>query len=73
MSTEQALGEPGDLIWFKSSHSGSGGGDCVEVAVAPGAVHVRDSKDRQGPALRFGADEWAAFVAFARTRLDTEA
>ncbi|MET8806399.1 DUF397 domain-containing protein [Streptomyces sp. NPDC004546] len=32
------------LRWRKSSYSGSGGGDCVEVAIAPSAVHVRDSK-----------------------------
>ncbi|WP_431959472.1 DUF397 domain-containing protein [Actinacidiphila sp. bgisy160] len=52
------------LAWFKSSHSGSEGGDCVEVAHAPGAVHVRDSKDPAGPALAFTDEAWTAFVAF---------
>ncbi|MEU1627508.1 DUF397 domain-containing protein [Streptomyces sp. NPDC020096] len=23
-----------ELVWFKSSYSGTGGGDCIEVAVA---------------------------------------
>ncbi|MEU1538173.1 DUF397 domain-containing protein [Actinacidiphila glaucinigra] len=53
------------LVWFTSRHSGSDGGDCVEVAIGPAAVHVRDSKDRSGPALAFEPDAWAAFVAFA--------
>ncbi|KJK57397.1 MULTISPECIES: DUF397 domain-containing protein [Actinomycetes] len=49
--------------WFKSSHSGNGG-SCVEVAPNyPGIVPVRDSKDPEGPALVFGADAFAAFVA----------
>lgn len=52
-------------MWFKSSHSGSDGGECVEVAVGPASVHVRDSKDRSGPALAFQPDAWTAFVAFA--------
>ncbi|MFD8592677.1 DUF397 domain-containing protein [Streptomyces sp. NPDC059637] len=29
----------------------------------PGVVPVRDSKDPQGPALRFSAEAWSAFVA----------
>lgn len=67
MSIEHGTGNPNKLSWFKSSYSGSGGGDCVEVAVAPGAVHVRDSKAAgDGPALRVGRDEWAAFVSLAR-------
>ncbi|MEV6509526.1 DUF397 domain-containing protein [Streptomyces sp. NPDC051642] len=34
-----------ELHWFKSSYSDSGDiNDCVEVAVAPAAIHVRDSK-----------------------------
>jgi uncharacterized protein DUF397 len=51
--------------WRKSSHSGSEGGDCVEVAAHPGAVHVRDSKDPEGPALTFSPAAWTAFAAFA--------
>jgi hypothetical protein len=54
--------------WFTSSYSGSEGGACVEVALSPGAVRVRDSKDRQGPQLAFSPQEWAAFVSFAATR-----
>jgi hypothetical protein len=53
--------------WRKSSSSSSNGGNCVEVARnLPGIVAVRDSKDREGPALVFTADEWRAFLAGAR-------
>ncbi|WP_225849964.1 DUF397 domain-containing protein [Streptomyces sp. HPF1205] len=53
------------VSWFKSSYSGSDGGDCVEVATCPGTVHVRDSKDKEGPRLAFSPAEWATFVEFA--------
>jgi hypothetical protein len=49
--------------WRKSSYSG-GAQDCVEVASdLPGAIAVRDSKDRGGPVLMFGSRAWHAFVA----------
>ncbi|PGH43768.1 DUF397 domain-containing protein [Micromonospora sp. WMMA1996] len=53
--------------WRKSTRSSGNSGDCVEVADnLPGVVGVRDSKDRQGPALTFTADSWAAFVAYTK-------
>jgi hypothetical protein len=51
--------------WRKSSYSGNGGGDCIEVAAA-GAVLVRDSKDADGAVLTFGASAWKAFVTSLR-------
>lgn len=51
--------------WRKSSHSGSEGGNCVEIAAHPQAVHIRDSKDPDGPALTVSPAAWAHFVAFA--------
>ncbi len=53
------------LHWFKSSYSDQQGGACVEVAAAPGVVHVRDSKDPEGPALSFSKDAWSEFASFA--------
>ncbi|MDH6118706.1 hypothetical protein ABH930_003651 [Kitasatospora sp. GAS204A] len=54
------------MDWRTSSYSEGDGGDCVEVALnlaaADGVVPVRDSKDRQGPELAFGADAWSAFT-----------
>lgn len=53
-----------DVIWRKCSYSGSGGGNCVEVAQVPDpAVALRDSKNPDGPQLVFTPDEWRAFVA----------
>ncbi|GAA2470928.1 DUF397 domain-containing protein [Streptomyces thermolineatus] len=56
---------PVDLAWFKSSYSGTEGDNCVEVAFGSGAVHVRDSKDRDGGSLAFPPRSWSAFVEFA--------
>ncbi|WP_280415335.1 DUF397 domain-containing protein [Nocardia carnea] len=54
--------------WFKSSRS-SGTKECVEAAhLDKGFVGVRDSKNPAGPALVFSADEWDAFLAFAKCR-----
>ncbi|MFG2136167.1 DUF397 domain-containing protein [Streptomyces sp. NPDC048650] len=49
--------------WRKSSYSGSQGGDCLEIATCPHAVHIRDSKNPDGPSLTLSATAWAAFVA----------
>ncbi|MEU0393077.1 DUF397 domain-containing protein [Streptomyces sp. NPDC006208] len=50
--------------WRKSSYSDGQGGSCVEVADGfPRVLPVRDSKRPEGPALVFGADGWAPFVA----------
>ena len=54
-----------ELAWFKSSHSGTEGGDCVEVAACPEAIHVRDSKDKAGPQLAFTPAAWAEFISYA--------
>ncbi|ARF78642.1 DUF397 domain-containing protein [Kitasatospora aureofaciens] len=54
-----------NLTWVKSSYSGTEGGNCIEVASCPSAVHVRDSKDKAGPTLAFSPEAWSAFVSFA--------
>ncbi|WP_405734353.1 DUF397 domain-containing protein [Streptomyces sp. NBC_01537] len=59
------------VTWFKSSYSGSGGGDCVEVAMPPGNAYVRDSKDAHGPRLTFASAQWSAFVSFTRNQPST--
>ena len=51
-----------ELKWHKSSFSGSTN-DCIEVADGTGSVvHVRDSKDREGPVLAFTSSAWRTFV-----------
>ncbi len=53
------------VVWRKSTRSG-GAGDCVEVAQLPTAIAVRDSKDPDGPVLRFGTDAWRDFIGSVR-------
>ncbi|GII80231.1 hypothetical protein Sru01_52130 [Sphaerisporangium rufum] len=49
--------------WWKSSASGTGE-NCVEAARVPGGGRaIRDSKDPDGPVLRFGANEWRVFLS----------
>jgi hypothetical protein len=55
-----------DSHWIKSSLSFSNG-NCVEVASLTGdEIGVRDSKDSEGPVLRFTSDEWHAFLGGVR-------
>ncbi|CAL9552320.1 hypothetical protein SUDANB58_04473 [Streptomyces sp. enrichment culture] len=53
------------LVWFKSSYSGTEGGQCVEVAAGSATVHVRDSKAVAGPVLAVSREAWAGFVGLA--------
>ncbi|MGV9912326.1 DUF397 domain-containing protein [Streptomyces tendae] len=59
-----ALEAPGP-VWFKSSYSSSGdGNDCVEVAITPATIHIRDSKRPDGPRLAVGSATWTTFVVW---------
>ncbi|WP_156727939.1 DUF397 domain-containing protein [Streptomyces apocyni] len=55
------------LSWRKSSYSSGGDGDCVEVATCPTTIHVRDSKNKQGPQLALTPLAWEEFVTYARS------
>lgn len=48
--------------WRKSSYSGNGGGNCVEVADNPQRVLVRDTQDCTGPVLAFSPATWRRFA-----------
>ncbi|WP_318218303.1 DUF397 domain-containing protein [Streptomyces sp. SCL15-6] len=64
MSRRDAFGDVTDLTWFKSSYSDSSNpNDCVEVAISPAAIHVRDSKRPDGPRLAVTRAAWAGFLA----------
>ncbi|MGQ5640217.1 MULTISPECIES: DUF397 domain-containing protein [unclassified Streptomyces] len=55
-----------ELHWFKSSYSdSSNGNDCLEVAPTPTAIHLRDSKNSDGPRLALTPRAWAEFVSHA--------
>ncbi|MER5182665.1 DUF397 domain-containing protein [Streptomyces sp. NPDC002896] len=60
--------ETSELRWSKSSHSSEEGGECVEVAIAAAAVHVRDSKRgaQGGPVLTVGPAAWTALLGTIR-------
>ncbi|WP_326697503.1 DUF397 domain-containing protein [Streptomyces sp. NBC_01754] len=51
-----------ELHWVKSSYSGGGGGNCVEVAAAPTTVRIRDSKDPAAGSLTASYEAWTAFA-----------
>jgi hypothetical protein len=55
-----------ELRWFTSSFSGGSGEGCVEVAFVPGAVVLRDTKDRALPPHRYAAASWAEFLTGVR-------
>lgn len=48
--------------WRKSSRSDNNGGSCVEVAVMPAFVAVRDSKNPAGGHLMVNRAMWTRFV-----------
>ena len=48
--------------WRKSSYSGDGGSNCVEVAADGRRVLVRDTRERTGAVLRFGPATWRRFA-----------
>ena len=53
--------------WRKSTHSGSENHtSCVEVAALPQAIAVRDSKNPNGPQLRFEVEVWRGFLKGVR-------
>jgi hypothetical protein len=68
MNTGESNSSRSKMTWFKSSYSGAEGGECVEVAGAPGTILVRDSKQPAAARLAFGADAWAGFVDMAAGR-----
>ncbi|TFE54413.1 DUF397 domain-containing protein [Streptomyces sp. ICN441] len=53
------------LRWFKSSYSGGEGDNCVEIALRPQAVHIRDSKDTRIRPLVVTPTAWTAFTTLA--------
>lgn len=58
--------------WRKSTYSGNGGSDCVEVANAARMVLVRDTKRRDGATLTIPADAWRAFASEIKARLGVQ-
>ncbi|WP_203232581.1 DUF397 domain-containing protein [Streptomyces sp. 769] len=55
-----------ESAWTKSSYSSQNNGNCVEVAdlAYTGHVGIRDSKDKQGPAIVVPKSAWSSFVGY---------
>ncbi|MEU4653060.1 DUF397 domain-containing protein [Streptomyces sp. NPDC023723] len=67
MMRKKIAGDVSELAWFKSSYSGGTNGEsCVEIAITPHTLHVRDSKTTTGPRLTVTPATWADFVAYVR-------
>ncbi|MFJ3439167.1 DUF397 domain-containing protein [Streptomyces cyaneofuscatus] len=62
-----ALDVAAESMWHKSSYSNDTGGSCVEIAPLNDQVGIRDSKDKQGPALVVPQAAWTAFLTLAGT------
>ncbi|MFF9123639.1 DUF397 domain-containing protein [Streptomyces sp. NPDC014889] len=66
MNYRASVGDTSELAWFKSSYSdGNEGDSCVEIAIAPSTVHVRDSKYIEGPRLAMTPESWTHFASYA--------
>ncbi|MFE9498657.1 DUF397 domain-containing protein [Streptomyces collinus] len=66
MIRKSTAGDACELVWFKSTYSdGPDGDSCVEIAMAPRTVHVRDSKHVEGPLLMLTSGAWTRFVSYA--------
>jgi hypothetical protein len=57
-----------NLRWRKSSFSGNGGANCVEVADDGENVYVRNSKNPAAAVASFTQSEWRAFISGAQNR-----
>ncbi|GAA2297031.1 DUF397 domain-containing protein [Streptomyces caniferus] len=57
-----------EVAWQKSSYSDNGNSnECLEVAATSSTIHIRDSKNPDGPQLHLRPAAWADFVAYAAT------
>ncbi|MFG3245092.1 DUF397 domain-containing protein [Streptomyces sp. NPDC048187] len=52
--------------WFKSSHSGGSGTECLECAYDSHSALIRDSKSVDGPVLDLRLSAWRLFIDSVR-------
>jgi hypothetical protein len=50
-----------DLSWRKSSYS-DGEGECLEIALTPTTIHIRDSKSPEARPLQVIPLTWTEFL-----------
>ena len=61
-----------DHRWRKSSYSGNGGSDCIEVGGRGNRVLVRDTKNRTGPVLEITPGAWRRFAGQVKRSLSRD-
>lgn len=52
----------GNSEFKKSTHTGTDRWACVEVAIRPGVIAVRHTRDPQHTTLEYTPEEWEAFI-----------
>jgi hypothetical protein len=57
-----------ELHWFTSSYSGGSGTECVEAALIPTGILIRDSKRPEGPLVEVSDAAWCWFLAASLKR-----
>lgn len=55
-----------EVAWRKSSYSTADGPECVEMATTPETIHIRDSKNLDGPRLALTPAAWSDFLPYAQ-------
>ncbi|MFE2303242.1 DUF397 domain-containing protein [Streptomyces sp. NPDC059445] len=69
MTLKPSIGDGSEPAWRKSSYSdSSNSSECVEMALTPTTIHIRDSKNPGGARLAMTPAAWTAFVGFAAQR-----
>ncbi|MFJ6569811.1 DUF397 domain-containing protein [Streptomyces sp. NPDC091292] len=56
-----------ESAWFKSSYSSGAEGNCIEVADLDTEIAVRDSKWKEGPALKVPPASFSAFIGIVKS------
>jgi Domain of unknown function (DUF397) len=54
---------PSEPHWFKSSHSGGSGTECVECAYTGADTLIRDSKQAGASVIQVQPDTWRVFIS----------
>jgi hypothetical protein len=57
--------QPDERRWLKSTYS-TGDGECVEISTVDRVVLARDSKDPDGPRVRYPTATWRSFLVDAK-------
>jgi hypothetical protein len=56
-----------DTGWFKSTYSGAGNDNCVEVRLTPDTVRVRDSKAPTAGQVWLSSAAWTVLIRHVST------